>query len=37
MYSDYRTTEWLLTQWGIWANINAHPATTFPASSPTSA
>lgn len=25
MYSDYKTTEWLLTQWGIWANINAHP------------
>lgn len=25
MYSDYKTTEWLLTQWGIWANINPHP------------
>ena len=30
MYSDYRTTEWLLTQWGIWANINAHPRHDFP-------
>lgn len=30
MYSDYKTTEWLLTQWGIWANINAHPRHDYP-------
>jgi len=30
MYSDFKTTEWLLTQWGIWANINAHPRHEYP-------
>jgi len=30
MYSDYKTTEWLLTQWGIWANTGAHPRHDYP-------
>lgn len=30
MYSDYRTTEWLLTQWGLWASSGAHPRHDYP-------
>lgn len=34
MYSDYKTTEWLLTQWGIWANAGAHPRHGYPTIEP---
>ena len=37
MYSDYRTTEWLLTQWGHMGEYQRPPRHDFPASSPASA
>lgn len=32
--SDYRTPEWLLEQWGIWARISESPRTDYPNMSP---